>query len=70
MNKDILRHLFRTSLYLDVVQIDVRRSERISNIEKIDYNLSPQSQLLLSYFSPETQKNPNFSYLLRSDSTL
>ncbi len=56
MNKDILRYLFNKSLYLDVVQIDVRRSDRISNIEKIDYNLSPQSQNLLSYFSPETQK--------------
>jgi hypothetical protein len=64
MNKDILRHLFNTSLYLDVIQIDVKRSERsskgISGIQKIDYNdnyhLSPQSRELLSYFSPETQK--------------
>ena len=59
MNKDILRHLFNTSLYLDIVQIDVRRSDRISNIGKINYNnnynLSPQSRELLSYFSPETQ---------------
>lgn len=56
MNKHILRHLFNNSLYLDVIQINVRRSERISNIEKKDYNLSPQSRELLSYFSPETQK--------------
>ena len=65
MNKDILRNLFNTSLYLEVVQIDVKRSERsskgISGIQKIDYNdsnynLSPQSKELLSYFSPETQK--------------
>ncbi len=56
INKDILRELFNTSLYLDVVQIDVRRSERISTMDKIDYNLSPKSLDLLSHFSPDTQK--------------
>ncbi len=56
INKDILKELFNTSLYLDVVQIDVKRSERIATMEKKDYNLSPQSRELLSYFSPETQK--------------
>ena len=57
-----LKTLFETSLYLDIVQIDVRKSDRIFDIKKIDYDplnqttLSPASETLLSYFSPETQK--------------
>ena len=56
MNKDTLRNLFTTSLYLDVIQLEVRRSERLEHMEKVDYKLSPQSQMLLELFSPETQK--------------
>jgi hypothetical protein len=54
----ILRNLFNTSLYLEVVQLERRKSERIAEQSKIFYGeneLSPQSQNLLSLFSPETQ---------------
>lgn len=56
MDKDILRNLFTTSLCLEVIQLDVRRSERIEHMKKTDYALSPQSQMLLSLFSPDTQQ--------------
>ena len=61
MNRITLKKLFDTSLYLDIIEIDARRSERLLGIDKINYNedikeLSPQSKDLLSYFSPNTQK--------------
>ena len=66
MDISTLRTLFNTALYLEVIQLNVKRSERISSMEKInyedndfedtDYVLSPQSMELLSYFSPETRK--------------
>jgi hypothetical protein len=61
MDRITLKKLFDTSLYLDITEIDVRRSERLLGMEKINYSdnikeLSPQSKNLLSYFSPNTQK--------------
>lgn len=58
MDRITLKNLFDTSLLLEVVEIDVKRSERLSAMKKIDNedSLSPQSQSLLSYFSPDTQK--------------
>ena len=56
MEKDILRQLFNNSLYLEVKEIEVRRSPRIQYTIPTHGSLSPNSQSLLSLFTPETQK--------------
>jgi hypothetical protein len=55
MDKDTLRQLFKNSLYLNVVQTQVRRSERVRIHMPMHSGLSPQSQMLLSLFTPETR---------------
>lgn len=56
MDKNTLRQLFNNSLYLKVIETEVRRSSRIQHSMPMHGTLSPNSQLLLSLFTPETQK--------------
>ena len=59
ITSDVLRYLFTTSLLVDVIPLEVRRSERLMNhvvhVNKFSEQLSPAGKVLLSYFSPETQ---------------
>ena len=55
MDKTILKSLFNDSLLVEIIRIDVKRSDRISNMAPVDYSLSPQSKKILSYLSPASQ---------------
>jgi hypothetical protein len=69
IGKTILYNLFETALYLNIVQIPIsveppvplsRRSKRIAQMQQDPaakkFALSPYSENLLSFFSPDTQK--------------
>lgn len=63
-NRDEIKNLFENSLYLEVIELSVKRSERIGEMKKVDYKLSPQSKLILSLFSPESQSKLARSFYL------